>query len=305
MTKPPLKPPPKPPLDDRDGYIWMDGRMLPWREARVHFVTHALHYGTGVFEGERGYNGVVFKSREHSQRLLRSAEIIHLPVRYTLEQIEDAKREVMDANSLKNCYMRVLAWRGSEQLGVDASRAGPRLGIAAWEWDNYFDSAQLERGITLGISRWRKPMADAAPIFAKATSLYNACAIARHEAAEAGFTDALMLDYEGYVAEASVANFFAVKDGTIHTPIADRFLNGITRQTVIALARAAGYEVIERRIKPDELKDFQEIFLTGSATEITPVGKIDTLTFTPGAVTKRLREAYEELVRRKPEEKPF
>jgi branched-chain amino acid aminotransferase len=289
----------KPPLDDRDGYIWMDGKMLPWRTANVHFVTHALHYATAVFEGERIYNGSVFKSRQHSERLHRSANMVYLPVHYDVDQLEHIKYELIAANKLKNGYMRMLAWRGSEQLGVDASRASPRLGIAAWEWSNYFDTDQLAQGISLHTSQWRRPHPNSAPVFSKATSLYNVCAMARHEAAALGFTDALMLDYEGYVAEASVANFFAVQDGVIHTPIADRFLNGITRQTIIELAQQLGIELIERRIRPEEMSGFQEVFLTGSATEITPVGKIDDLLYKPSAITERIRDAFADLTQGK------
>ncbi len=255
------------PFDDRDGYIWMDGKMLPWREANVHFLTHALHYSTAVFEGERAYDGHIFKSREHSERLLNSGKIIHLPIEYTVDQMEEIKAEVMKANKLSNAYMRVLAWRGP-QMGLDPTAAKPHLGIAAWDWGKYFDPKAADTGISLGTSHWKKPAPDTAPVHAKAASLYNLGAIAKVEAMQAGFTDALMMDFEGYVAEATAANMFAMKDGEIHTPIADRFLNGLTRQTVIKLAKDLGYKVIERRIKPEEIPTFDEIFLTGSAAAI-------------------------------------
>lgn len=291
----------KPPLEDRDGFIWIDGRMLPWREAKVHFLTHALHYATAVFEGERAYDGHIFKSVEHSQRLLKSAGIIHLDINFTVGQMEDAKQDVLEANNLKDAYVRVLAWRGSgETMGIDPSPTKPHLGIAAWDMGKYFDPALLEQGISLGTSRWRKPGPETAPVHAKTSSLYNLSAIAKFEAQNAGFTDALMHDYEGLVAESTGANLFAIKDGAIHTPIADRFLNGITRQTVISLAKDLGIPLTERRIKPEELAGFEEIFLTGTAAELTPVGKIDDKTYKVGPVTRRLRDAYGALARQKP-----
>ena len=280
------------PFDDRDGFIWMDGEMLPWREAKMHYLTHALHYGTQVFEGERAYNGKIFKSRAHSERLLKSAEIIRMPMDYTAEQIDDIKVEVMKANNLENCYIRAAAWRGAEQMGIDVTGTKTHIAVAAWDWGSYFDPEIRKTGISLKSTEWRKPNPNSAPTAAKTASLYNLSCIVKLEVKEAGFTDALMLDHEGYVAESTGANIFLIKDGVIHTPIADRFLNGLTRQTVIGIAKDMGITVEERRIKPEELESFDEIFLTGSAAEITPVGKIDDLTFTPGEITAKLADAY-------------
>ncbi|MGQ0527079.1 MAG: branched-chain amino acid aminotransferase [Alphaproteobacteria bacterium] len=283
-------------LDDRDGFIWMDGAMHPWRETHIHVLSHGLHYATAIFEGERAYNGHIFQSGEHSRRLLKSGEFIHMRLPYTVQQIEDAKHEMLEANKLQNCYMRVVAWRGSEKLGIDYGNTTIHVGIAAWQWDNYFDPEIKKNGIALCSTIWRKPHPDSAPIHSKAASLYNLACMVKYEAKNQGCQDALMLDYEGYIAEATAANFFAVKDGVLFTPIADRFLNGITRQTVMGLAKGLGIEVHEKRIRPEELKDMEEVFLTGSAAELTPVGKIDAWSYKPGAVTKRLQEAYTALV---------
>ncbi len=285
------------PFHDRDGFIWMDGKMVSWREAQVHFLTHALHYATAVFEGERAYGGHIFKSREHSQRLLKSAGIIHFDVPFSVDQMEDAKQEVMKANNLSDAYVRVLAWRGSEQMGIDPTLAKPHVGIAAWDMGKYFDPKLAETGISLGTSKWRKPAPDTAPTDAKTTSLYNLSAIAKLEAIAAGYTDALMMDSFGDVAESTGANLFAIKDGELHTPIADRFLNGITRQTVIDIAKQLGIKVVERRIKPEEMTTFDEIFLTGTAAEVTAVGQIDGHHYQVGPVTRKLRQAYADFAR--------
>ena len=280
------------PFDDRDGYIWMDGKMLPWREAKVHYLTHALHYGTQVFEGERAYNGTIFKSRKHSERLLKSADIIHMEMPYSVDEIETAKAEVMKANNLENCYIRAAAWRGAEQMGIDVTGTKTHMAIAAWDWGSYFDPEIRKTGISLKSTDWRKPNPNSAPTEAKTASLYNLSCMVKYEVKKAGYTDALMLDHEGFVAESTGANFFGVKDGVLFTPIADRFLNGLTRQTVIEIAKDMGITVEEKRIKPEEIEGFEEIFLTGSAAEITPVGKIDDLTFKPGPVTDKLQTAY-------------
>lgn len=285
------------PFDDRDGFIWMDGKMLPWREAKVHFLTHALHYGTQVFEGERAYDGHIFKSREHSERLIRSAKIIHMDIDYTAEKICHLKQEVLKANKLENAYIRAAAWRGAEQMGIDVHGTKTHLAIAAWNWGSYFDPKVRETGISLKTTHWHKPSPNCAPTDAKTASLYNLSCIVKYEVKKDGFTDALMMDHEGYVAESTGANIFLIKDGVLHTPIADRFLNGLTRQTVIQLAKEAGIPVEERRIKPEELDSFEEIFLTGSAAEVTAVGKIDERTYTVGPITRQLRESYENLVR--------
>ncbi len=296
MTSTPSAPPKKPPLDDRDGWIWMDGKMVPWREAKVHVLTHALHYATQVFEGERVYNGRIFKSREHTTRLIHSAGLIHLEMPFAFDQIEAAKREVIEANKLKNAYIRPMVWRGSESLGVDFTQTKSHMMVAAWDWGVYFPPEIRDTGISLKTSKWRKPAPDAAPIHSKSSCLYNLNCIVKYESMQAGYTDGLMHDFEGYVAESTGSNLFAVKDGTLVTPIADRFLNGITRQTILGLARDLGIKTEERRIRPEELVSFDEIFVTGSAAEVTAVGKIDSTLYKVGPVTRRLRQAYEDLV---------
>lgn len=284
------------PFDDRDGYIWMDGKMLPWREAKVHYLTHALHYGTQVFEGERAYSGKIFKNRDHSDRLLKSAEIIRMEMHYTAAQIDEIKMEVLKANGLENAYLRAAAWRGAEQMGIDVTGTKTHMAVAAWEWGSYFDPAVREKGISLKSTDWRKPAPNTAPTAAKTASLYNLSCMVKIEVKQAGYTDALMLDHEDYVAESTGANFFAVKDGVLITPIADRFLNGITRQTVMDIARELGIKVDERRVKPEELDGFEEIFLTGTAAELTAVGKIDERLYQVGPVTRKLQSAYTDLV---------
>jgi branched-chain amino acid aminotransferase len=284
------------PFDDRDGYIWMDGKMMPWRDAKVHYLTHALHYGTQVFEGERAYNGNIFKCTKHSERLIKSADVILMEMHYTPAEIDEIKKEVLKANKLENAYIRAAAWRGAEQMGIDVAGTQTHMAVAAWEWGSYFDPAVREKGISLKSTHWRKPAPDMAPTQAKTASLYNLSCIVKIEVKKAGYTDALMLDYEGNIAESTGANFFAVKDGVLLTPIADRFLNGLTRQTVIDIAKELGIPVIERRLKPEELDGFQEIFLTGSAAELTAVGKIDERNYQVGQITRSLQEAYTDLV---------
>lgn len=284
------------PFDDREGYIWMDGEMLPWRDAKMHYLTHALHYGTQVFEGERAYSGNIFKSREHSERLINSAKIIYMDMPYSAEEICKIKEEVLKANNLENAYIRAAAWRGAEQMGIDVAGTQTHLAVAAWEWGSYFDPEVRKKGISLKSTKWHKPSPDCAPTAAKTASLYNLSCMVKVEVKQAGYTDALMLDHEGYIAESTGANIFLIKDGVIHTPIADRFLNGITRQTIIGLAKDAGITVEERRIKPEELDSFEEIFLTGTAAEVTAVGKIDDKTYPVGPITEKLRSTYEYLV---------
>jgi branched-chain amino acid aminotransferase len=285
---------------DRDGYIWMDGRMLPWRTANVHILTHALHYATSVFEGERAYDGRIFRSLDHSRRLVNSARILRMDVPFSAEEIEAAKAEVLEANGQKNSYVRAIVWRGSEMMGIRVRGTKIHMAVACWDdWVSYFDPELRASGILLCTSRWRKPSPDTAPTESKCGAVYAVSTIAKGEAEEAGFTDALMLDYEGYVAESTGANFFAVRDGALITPIADRFLNGLTRQSIMALAPGLGIRVEERRIRPEELKEFSEVFLTGTAAEITPVRRIDSLDFEvgPATLTSRLHHAYEDLVR--------
>jgi branched-chain amino acid aminotransferase len=285
------------PFDDRDGTIWMDGEMMDWRDAKVHFLTHALHYGTQVFEGERAYNNTIFKNDQHSARLKNSAEVIYMDFDMDLDELSAMKNELIKKNGLENAYIRAAAWRGSEQMGIDVGETKTHMAIAAWDWGSYFDSEARDRGISLMTSKWAKPAPNTAPTNSKTASLYNLSAMAKLEAKKSGYTDAFMMDHEGFIAESSGANIFFVKDGALHTPTADRFLNGITRQTVIGLAKDRGIEVVERRMMPEEIKDVQEVFLTGTAAEVTAVGKIDDTQYQVGQVTRQLRDDYESLVR--------
>ncbi len=283
--------------DDRDGVIWMDGRLLPWREAKVHILTHALHYASSVFEGERAYGGRIFESRAHSERLRNSARLIDFEIPWTVDRIEAAKAEVMAANGLSDAYVRAVAWRGAgPDMGVASARNPVRLAVAAWEWGAYYGDAR-RRGARLDISKWRRPSPETAPSQAKAAGLYMICTMSKHAAEAKGCADALMLDYRGYVAEATGANIFFVKDGEVHTPLADAFLNGITRQTVIGMLRDMQIKVHERHIMPSELEGFQQCWLTGTAAEVTPVGQIGDYSFEVGDLTRRVALDYEKLVR--------
>jgi len=283
--------------EDRDGFIWLDGEMVPWREANVHLLTHAMHYASSVFEGERCYNGKIFKSVAHSERLLKSGEYIDMPIPYTVEEIEAAKYAALEANGLKDAYVRVLAWRGAgPDMGVAAARNPVRMAVAVWEWGNYYGDAKFQ-GAKLDISKWRRPDPATIPCFAKASGLYMICTMSKHAAEAKGCSDAMMYDYRGYVAEATGANIFFVKDGVVHTPKPDAFLNGITRQTVIGMLKAKGIEVVERYIQAHELMGFEQCWLTGTAAEITPVGQIGEYTFEVGALAREVSEDYEKLVR--------
>jgi branched-chain amino acid aminotransferase len=282
--------------DDRDGWIWFDGKLVPWREANVHILTHALHYASAVFEGQRAYNGTIFKLSEHSQRLRTSAELLGFTLPWSVEQIDAACNEVLKANGLTDAYVRPIAWRGSEQMGVSAQRTKPHLAIAAWVWGKYFDANLAARGIRLDIAEWRRPAPYTAPTKAKAAGLYMICTLSKHRAEDRGFNDALMFDWRGQVAEATGANAFFVRDGVIHTPTPDCFLDGITRRTVIDLARRRGIEVVERAIWPEELEDFEQFFLTGSAAEVTHVGSAGPWNFEVGELSKQLARDYEQLV---------
>ncbi len=282
--------------DDRDGYIWFDGEMVPWRDARVHVLTHALHYASAVFEGQRGYGGTIFKLAEHSARLRNSARLLGFELPWSVEQISAACIDTMKANGLESCYMRPIAWRGSEQMGVAAQRTKPHMAIACWEWGAYFGAEVLEKGLRLGIARYRRPAPYTAPTSSKAAGLYMICTISKHEAEAGGYDDALMFDWRGQVAEATGANIFFVKDGALHTPTPDCFLDGITRRTVIDLATRRGIEVIERPIWPDELESFEQAFLTGSAAEVTPISEIGPWRFEVGTLTKQLARDYTDLV---------
>jgi branched-chain amino acid aminotransferase len=285
------------PFDDRDGSIWLDGAMVPWREAKVHVLTHGLHYASCVFEGERVYGGSVFKLTEHSARLGRSAEIMGFTLPYGTAEIDEATRATIAANGIVDGYVRPLAWRGSEMMGVSAQQSRIHVAIAVWQWPSYFDPAALMKGIRLKWAAYRRPAPDTAPTDSKAAGLYMICTISKHEAERQGYHDALMLDYRGRLAEATGANLFLAIDGKLHTPTPDCFLDGITRRSVIALARARGIEVVERAIWPGELKNASEIFLTGTAAEVTPVGEIEGQVFTPGRITRTLMEDFKAFVR--------
>ena len=280
------------PFDEREGTIWFDGAMVPWRDAKIHVLSHGLHYGSSVFEGERAYGGVIFKSLAHAERLRRSAELLDFAVPYSAAEIVAAKEQVLKVSGLSDAYLRPVAWRGSEMMGVSAQGNTIHLAIAAWEWPSYFDAATKMKGIRLDIADYRRPDPRTAPCASKAAGLYMICTISKHRAENKGYADALMLDFEDNVAECTGANVFFIRDGAIHTPTADRFLNGITRQTVIDLARRRGISVTERRIRPEEMADFSECFITGSAAEVTPVAEIGPYRFVPGAITKTLMEDY-------------
>ncbi len=282
---------------DRDGKIWMDGKLIDWRDANIHILTHALHYASSVFEGERCYEGKVFKSRQHSERLLKSGELMDMKIPYTVDEIEAAKRAVLDANGLTNAYLRVVAFRGAgEDMGVSARRNPIRMAVTAWEWGSYYGDAKM-KGAKLDVAKWKRPSPETIPTAAKAAGLYMICTMSKHAAEEKGCSDAMFFDYRGYVAEATGANIFFVKDGEVHTPLPDAILNGLTRQTVIGMLRDRQIKVHERHILPSELDSFEQCFLTGSAAEVTPVGQIGDWKFEVGALTRETSQAYDKLVR--------
>ena len=289
------------PFDDRDGSIWMDGAMLPWRDAKLHVLSHGLHYASGVFEGERSYNGNIFKLREHTERLLASGHILGFDIPWTAEQIDAACIEVLAANGLSDGYVRPIAWRGTEQLSVSAQQTRIHLAIACWAWPNLFGADRMA-GVRLGMAPWRRPPPECAPTNSKAAGLYMTGTLSKHAAEAAGFNDALMLDHRGKVAEAAGANIFFVKDGDLHTPKVEGFLDGITRRTVMSIARRHQVKVVERVIELDEVPRAAEVFLTGTAAEVTPVRQIADWRFTPGPVTETLLRDYEALVRMSPAE---
>ncbi|AXI48433.1 branched-chain amino acid aminotransferase [Sulfitobacter sp. SK012] len=283
--------------NDRDGHIWMDGKMVDWREANIHILTHAMHYASSVFEGERAYNGKIFKSREHSERLKRSAQMVDFEIPYTVDELEAAKVEVLAASGLQDAYVRAIAWRGAgEDMGVASSRNPVRVAIAAWEWGAYYGDAKM-KGAKLDISKWKRPSPETIPCHAKAAGLYMICTMSKHAAEAKGCSDAMMFDYRGYVAEATGANIFFVKDGEVHTPEPDCFLNGITRQTVVGMLRDQQITVHERHIMPEELEGFEQCWLTGTAAEVTPVGQIGDYNFEVGSLTRDVATRYEKLVR--------
>ena len=286
------------PFDDRDGWIWMDGEFVPWREAKTHVLTHALHYGSSVFEGERMYGGEIFKLTEHSERLVRSAELLDFTIPWSVAEIDAACKATCEKMGMEDAYVRPVAYLGPEQTSVSALNNKPHLAIAVWDWPSYFDPEQKKKGIRLTWAKYDRPSPKTAPVAAKAAGLYMICTISKHAAEQDGYSDAMMLDYRGYVAEATGANVFFVKDGVLHTPTPDCFLNGITRQTVIRLARERGYELVERHIQPEEMAGFEECFIVGTAAEVTPVAEVGEYRFTPGKISLTLMDDYARLVRR-------
>jgi branched-chain amino acid aminotransferase len=286
------------PFDDRDGWIWLDGQFVPWREAKVHVLTHGLHYASAVFEGERMYGGEIFELTAHTERLFKSAEILDMVIPFTVAEIDQACKETCARNGLTDAYLRPIAWRGSEMIGVSAQNTKIHVSIAVWDWPSYFKPEEKAKGIRLCWAKYKRPSPETEPVHAKAAGLYMICTISKHAAEKDGFTDAMMLDWRGYIAESTGSNVFFVRDGVIHTPLADCFLNGITRQAVIRLARDKGFEVVERHIEPAELATFSECFVTGTAAEVTPVAEIGEYTFRPGNISLSLMDDYAKMVRR-------
>ena len=283
--------------ENLQGMIWVDGELVQWKDARFHLLTHALHYGSSVFEGERAYGGRIYKSKEHSSRLIRSGQYVDINIPYSIDELEEAKKKVLKANNQKDSYVRALAWRGSgPDMGVASSRNPVRVAIASWEWGAYYGDAKL-KGAKLDISPWKRPSPETIPCFAKAAGLYMICTMSKHAAEAKGCSDSLMLDYRGYVAEATGANIFFVKNNKVYTPTPDCFLNGITRQTVISLLKQNGIEVVEKHIKLEELESFEQCWLTGTAAEVTPVGQIDTFRFEVGQMARQMSSEYEKEVR--------
>ncbi len=280
------------PMDQREGWIWYDGEFVPWKDAKLHVLTHGLHYASSVFEGKRAYGGEIFKLHEHSERLVKSAQYLDFEIPYSADEIDDICKQVLVKNNLVDAYMRPVAWCGSEEMGIAATSNKVHLAVAAWEWPSYFTLEDRLKGIRLTWSKWKRPSPEMIPSFSKAAGLYMICTNSKHAAMREGYTDALMLDYRGYVAEATGANVFFVKGDEIHTPTPDCFLNGITRRTVIELAKKAGYKIIERHIMPEEIKDFDECFLTGTAAEVTPVSQIGDVKYTPAKACQILVDAY-------------
>jgi len=285
------------PFDQLDGFIWMNGEFVKWADAKIHVLTHGLHYASAVFEGERAYGGQIFKLTEHSERLHESARVMGFRIPYSVAEIDEACRQLLVKQGLEDAYVRPIAWRGSEMMGVSAQNNRINLAIAIWEWPSYFNPEQRMKGIRLDIAEYRRPDPRTAPSKAKASGLYMICTLSKHAAEAKGYSDAMMLDWRGQVAEATGANIFFVKDGKIHTPVPDCFLDGITRRTVIDLARRRGLEVIERVIMPEELTGFEQCFLTGSAAEVTPVAEIGPYTFQVGEITRVLMDDYSQEVR--------
>ncbi|WP_406854477.1 branched-chain amino acid aminotransferase [Alsobacter sp. KACC 23698] len=280
------------PFDQREGVIWFNGQFVPWADAKLHVLSHGLHYASCVFEGERAYGGRIFKSTEHSERFHKSAEILDFTIPYSVAELDAVKAQVVAKNGFQNCYVRPVAWRGSEMMAVAAQNSTINVAVAVWDWPSMFDLAQKMKGIRLDIAEYRRPDPMTAPCHSKAAGLYMICTISKHRAEKKGYADALMLDWQGRVAECTGANVFFAKDGALHTPIADCFLDGITRRTVIDLAKRRGIEVVERRIMPEELPSFDECFICGTGAEVTPVSEVGPHRYTPGALSRAMVEDY-------------
>jgi branched-chain amino acid aminotransferase len=285
-------------FDDRDGWIWLDGQLVPWREANVHVLTHAMHYASSVFEGQRAYGGVIFKLSEHSARLRNSASLLGFELPWSVEELDAACNEVVKANGFTDAYVRPVAWRGSEQMGVSPKGTKPHVAIAAWEWGKYFAPEIAAKGLRLDIAPWRRPAPYTAPVHSKA-GLYMIATLSKKHADDRGYDDALMFDWRGQVAEATGANAFFVKDGALHTPTPDCFLDGITRRTVMDLARRRGIDVVERSIWPEELESFEQMFITGSAAEVTFIQSVGPWNFEIGDLSRQLAQDYDDLVNRR------
>ena len=288
------------PFDKRTGKIWYNGSLVSWTDAKLHVLSHGLHYASCVFEGERVYDGGIFKLNEHTERLFYSAKKLGIKIPYSVNDINNACKEIVSIQKIQNGYVRPFVWRGSEMMAISAQKTKTHVAIATWEWGSYFDPKLKLQGIKLDISKWKRPAPDTIPWDTKAAGLYMICTLSKHEAEQKGFTDSLMLDYEGNVAEATGANiFFKDKEGNLHTPVPDSFLDGITRRCVIDIAKSKGIKIIERKFKPDEMSNFTSCFLTGTAAEITPVSQIDKYNFKVCNVIKDLSESYQALVRKK------
>jgi branched-chain amino acid aminotransferase len=286
------------PFDDRDGWIWQDGAFVPWREAKLHVLTHGLHYASAVFEGARMYGGEIFELTQHTERLHRAAEILDFTIPFSVAEINQACKETCARNGLDDCYVRPIAWRGSEMIGVSAQNTKIHMAIAAWEWPSYFNPEERARGIRLTHAKYKRPSPETAPTASKAVGLYMICTISKHAAERDGYADALMLDWRGFVAETTGANIFLVRDGVIHTPTPDCFLDGITRRSVMRIARERGFEIVERHIPGEELGTFSEVFICGTAAEVTPVAEIGEHRYRPGNISLSLMDDYSKLVRR-------
>ncbi len=278
-----------------EGFIFLNGKLVKWKEAKLHVLSHGLHYASSVFEGERAYQGKVFREKEHTDRLIRSAKTMGFEIPFSAEEISSIRKEVLSANKIKDGYIRPVSWRGSEMMGISAQQNTIHFALAAWNWPSYFSPEAKLKGIKLNVSKWRRPDPQTAPVNTKAAGLYMICTLSKHEAESKGFDDSLMLDYRGYVAEATGANIFFSKDNEIHTPIADCFLNGITRQTVIKIANEEGIKVAEKRITLDQISEYEECFVTGTAAEVTPVKSIDNVQFNPGNLCKLFINKYTDL----------